>query len=381
MRSIQADGRWSASFKALESCLRLPAVYLLSLFLITAIILLDVHTEAEISLSVFYLLPVLLASWYGNRTAGLVVSLVSGLAWILVDATEREYVHPTTPYWEATARLGTYLFVAFAISQGRRLLRRDREQLLTVALLNETLEHKVRERTGELQENIRELQAFTYTMAHDLRAPLRALHGFSDMLQEEYGPLLEDTGRDYLRRISASAIHMDALVLDLVDYAHLLHEPVQGGPVQLEQVLGDVIRSMEGNLNSRRAAIRIERPVASVVAHPALLGKVLRRLLTNAVQYVRGGSEPEIRIRTELEEGWVRLWIEDNGVGIAPEYRDRLFKPGERLEPGGSGMGLAFTRKAMERMKGRVGVESQVGKGSRFWLELRPVDAIPANSE
>jgi signal transduction histidine kinase len=376
MSSLQADGRGSASLKGVESCLRLPAVYLISVFLITAIIAIDVHTEAEISLSVFYLLPVMLASWYGNRTAGLVVSMASGLAWVLVDVSEREHVHSATPYWEAMTRLGTYLFVASAITQLRGSLRREHEQLLTVARLNETLEEKDKERTRELQENIRELEAFTYTMAHDFRAPLRALHGFSDMLQEEHGELLKEAGCDYLRRISASAAQMDSLVRDLLDYGHLIHQAVDREPVELGRVLDGVLRSMEGDLQRRRAALRVERPTARVLAQPALLSGVLRRLLANAAQYVRGGSEPEIRIRTELENGWVRLWIEDNGIGIAPEHRERLFKPGERLEPGGSGLGLAFARKAMERMRGRVGVESQVGKGSRFWLELPSADPI-----
>lgn len=360
------------SREAASRRLGLPTVYSVSLLIIAVIIAFDVHTEAEISLSVFYLLPVMLASWYGNRTAGLVISLVSGVAWMLVDVSEREYIHPATPYWEATARLGTYLLVAFGIAQLRNSVKREREQLETVARLNVTLEQKVLERTRELQENIRELEAFTYTMAHDLRAPLRALHGFSDVLREECGPTLKEPGVDYLRRISASALQMDALVRDLLAYAHLIHRPVASEPVELEELLALVLQLMEGDLKRRRAEVVVEKPVARVLAQPGLLTEVLRRLLTNALQYVRDGNRPLIRIRAENREGWTRLWIEDNGIGIAPEYRDRIFAPGERLDSAGSGsgMGLTIARKAMERMNGRVGVESQLGKGSRFWIEL-----------
>src|SRR6185295_4598389 len=106
--------------------LGLPTVYAVSLLIIAVVIAFDVHTEAEISLSVFYLLPVMLASWYGNRTAGLLISLVSCVEWMLVDVSEREYIHAATPYWEATARLGTYMLVAFAISQLRLSVRRER---------------------------------------------------------------------------------------------------------------------------------------------------------------------------------------------------------------------------------------------------------------
>ena len=347
--------------------------------MIALIIALDVHTEAEISLSVFYLLPVMLASWYGNRTAGLLVSLASGLAWVLVDVSEREYAHPATPYWEATARLGTYLLVAFAISSLRRLLKREREQMRDAARVNATLEQKVEERTRELQDNLRELEAFTYTMAHDLRAPLRSLYGFSDALQEEFGTTLGEPAGDYLRRISASAVHMDALVRDLLAYAHLIHQKVEPVSVDLDEVLDGALQAMAQELKDRRADVRRERTNERVLGQPVLLGEVVRRLLTNAVQYVQAERAPRVRIAVDLREARLRLWIEDNGIGIAPEYCERIFAPGERLEPGGNGMGLAIVRKAIERMKGRVGVESQPGIGSRFWLELPRAEPIASS--
>src|SRR5207237_1853225 len=140
---------------------------------------------------------------------------------------------------------------------------REREQRLNVGRLNVTLEQKVEERTRELQENIRELQAFTYTMAHDLRAPLRALSGFSDVLREEYGAVLRDPGADYLRRISSSALQMDELIRDLLAYAHLIHQPVETETVELEAVLEDVLREMDRELRGRRASVRIDRPLAA----------------------------------------------------------------------------------------------------------------------
>jgi len=355
-----------------SSKLRLSIVYSVSLFLIAVIIAFDVHTEAEISLSVFYLLPVMLASWHGNRTAGVLMALVSGISWMLVDVSEREYVHPATPYWEATARLGTYLLVALSISQLRRSVKHEREERVTAGRLNVTLEHKVEERTGELQQHLRELETFTYTMAHDLRAPLRAIHGFSEILEEEYGESLDREAHDYLRRLSSAAIQMDGLIRDLLAYAHLIHQPVQAETVDLEALLSRVLGSLEPELKAHHAVVRVEGPVPRVLGQRILLDEVLKRLLSNAIQYVQPGNEPQIRIRGENQNGWARLWIEDNGIGIPPEYQDRIFGPGEKLDSvgGKSGMGLTIARKAMERMKGRLGVESQPGKGSRFWLEL-----------
>src|SRR5205085_3950928 len=104
-------------------------------------------------------------------------------------------------------------------------------------------------------------------------------------------------------------------------------------------VLEDVLREMDRELRGRRASVRIDRPLAGVLAQPVLLGEVLRRLLSNAARFVRDGKEPQISIRTESREEWVRLWIEDNGIGIAPEYQDRIFGPGERLESDGDGNG------------------------------------------
>jgi signal transduction histidine kinase len=131
---------------------------------------------------------------------------------------------------------------------------------------------------------------------------------------------------------------------------------------------------MEAELAPRRAQIAVDPGLPSVRGHRATLHRALANLISNAAKFVAPGTQPRIHVSGEIREGWVRLWIEDNGIGIPPEHQERVFGIFERLhkqkEYPGTGIGLAIVRKAMERVGGRAGVDSQVGKGSRFWIDL-----------
>jgi signal transduction histidine kinase len=239
---------------------------------------------------------------------------------------------------------------------------------------NMTLEQKVEERTRELQENIRELEAFTYTMAHDLRAPLRALHGYSDILREELEGVLSASDKDYLNRIGEAARRMDRLVLDLLDFAHLIHYPVQNQEIDAEGLLRTVESALEKELKPGTADVRLEGSIPRVRGEVGLVTEVLRQLLFNALRAKEEGMDRRIRVRVHAErrDEWVRISVEDNGPEIPVQHHPRVFEPGERWRPGdATGMGLAIVRKAVERMDGHVGVEPAPEGGSRFWFELR----------
>lgn len=173
----------------------------------------------------------------------------------------------------------------------------------------------------------------------------------------------------------AEAIHrMDELVQDLLAYSRVSRAELTLEPIDLAGMVADIIRQLSHDLEERKAEVLIEGSLPTVQAHGVTLSQVLTNLISNAVKFVAKGVRPRIVVRAELRDGSVRIWVEDNGIGIAPENQARIFGVFVRLHSTddfpGTGIGLAIVEKGVQRMGGRVGLESQVGKGSRFWIEL-----------
>jgi signal transduction histidine kinase len=199
--------------------------------------------------------------------------------------------------------------------------------------------------------------------------------GLSRILMEEHIQKADETGHEYARRIVESGKRMDAMVQDLLEYSRLVREDLQLEPVDLGELLREVLSSMDADLAERGASVTVRDPFPAVLAHRGALAQAITNLIQNAAKFVLPGKRPEIIISAETKAGPVVLSVEDHGIGIAPEHHDRIFGVFQRLHDEraypGTGIGLAIVRKAMERMGGRAGVESQPGRGSRFWLELK----------
>ncbi|NHC37843.1 sensor histidine kinase [Scytonema millei] len=244
--------------------------------------------------------------------------------------------------------------------------------------LNATLEQKVSDRTAQLQEINRELEAFAYSVSHDLRAPLRTIRGFARALQEDYGDRLDDLGKEYLESITADAAQMDRLIAELLAYSQLTRTKITLQPVALMTTIASARKQLETDLQEKQAEITVTTPLPTVLAHSQTLTQAVANLLSNALKFIKPESRPQVEIKYQLiqyhQQQWARLWIIDNGIGIAPSDRERIFRIFERLHGietyPGTGIGLAIVRKSIERMGGCVGVESQLGQGSRFWIEL-----------
>ncbi len=238
----------------------------------------------------------------------------------------------------------------------------------------EHLEELVEERTARLEEKNAELEAFAYSVSHDLRAPLRAMQGFSRALLEDYASVLDARGRDYAERVVSAASRMDSLIRDLLDYSRISRHEIKMGAVSLDEVVEDALRQLDAGIREKEAMVKVEGPLPWVKAHYSTLLQVVANLISNAITFTAPGVKPEVCIDWEELDGWVRLRVADNGIGIAPEHRERIFRIFERLHGvetyPGTGIGLAVVRKGMERMGGRIGVESEEGKGSEFWIEL-----------
>jgi PAS domain S-box-containing protein len=249
--------------------------------------------------------------------------------------------------------------------------RRDEEEL---ERLNVDLEARVTERTAELE-------AFAYSVSHDLRAPLRAVQGFSDALLDDYDDKLDETGQDYLRRIGQAATRMDRLIRDLLAYSRLSSSSMHPQEVSLGSIVTEAAETIAPEVADRQAELVVDRPLPTVRAYGPALRQVVANLLSNAVKFVEPGQEARVRVWAESRGPHVRLWIEDSGIGIAPEHCERIMRVFERLhgedEYPGTGIGLAIAKKAISRLGGHLGVESELGHGSRFWIELPHASDTP----
>jgi PAS domain S-box-containing protein len=242
----------------------------------------------------------------------------------------------------------------------------------------ERLEQTVAERTASLREAVEQMEEFSYSVSHDLRAPLRAMTAYAGVLLEEYGRCLDDTGRNYLEKIRRSSDRMNRLTQDVLTYSRVARAQVHLEPIALERVIKDIIHQYS-HLQPPAAEIEIRSPLLDVLGHEITLGQCVANLLTNAVKFIAPGIKPRVNIWTERRGKKVRTWFHDNGIGIKPEHQSRIFQMFERIHPEGTyegtGIGLTIVRKAVEKMGGSVGVESEGQNGSRFWIELRSTEA------
>jgi signal transduction histidine kinase len=320
---------------------------------------------------------------------------------VMVQATETGPLHGKTVAMNEALMLGAVrqhelaeaanrLNARLELEMAERKLAQQALMDAKAALADEAvlLERLVAERTTELSSTNKQLEAFVYTIAHDLRAPLRSMEGFSDMLVKDERLGLSGRGHDFAQRISASARLMDAMLTDLLAFSRISQQKLDLVPVKLETIVGATLARLQRDIQKTKGQVQATGPWQAVLAHGPTLNQVLFNLLSNALKFVRSGVPPQIRLRTEeassarpstpfLHPGFVRVWVEDNGIGIAPEHRDQIFRLFLRLHRDafeGTGVGLAIVQKAIERMGGRIGVESSSGHGSRFWFDLRKAE-------
>ncbi|HSU55284.1 MAG TPA: PAS domain S-box protein [Candidatus Dormibacteraeota bacterium] len=280
---------------------------------------------------------------------------------------------------------GTLLNISLTVSplrdaQGKIIgaskIARDITELFkarqALAQSHEELERRVAERTASLTEAIAQMEEFSYSVSHDLRAPIRAMAGYADAVLEDCADKLDDQAREYLKQIIRSGARMDRLILDILKYSKLARAEIVLQPLSLSVLVTDIVRQYP-QMQPPHAKITIQDQMPEVLAYEPSLTQAISNLLSNAVKFVAPGVTPEVRIYSERRDNRVRLSVEDNGIGIKPEHQARLFGLFQRIHPlevyDGTGIGLAIVRKAVERMGGKVGLQSN-GRGSIFWVEL-----------
>jgi signal transduction histidine kinase len=247
----------------------------------------------------------------------------------------------------------------------------------------EDLEKQVTERTAALREMNAEMEMFSTSVAHDIRAPLRVIKGYAEVLLEEKFEALGAEAVEYITRIARSAGRLDHLLYDLLQYSRVSRGHLELHPVALVSLLREVIEDQLQAADRTPAEIHLLGANESVLAQISVLRQVLVNLLENARKFVRPGVAPVIFVRSESTDTRVRILVADNGIGIDPQFHGKIFSIFERLNGEkypGTGIGLAVARRAIERMGGRIGVEPNQYGGSTFWIELRKTDPSGADA-
>ena len=227
------------------------------------------------------------------------------------------------------------------------------------------------------EEAYADLEAFSYSVSHDLRAPLASIRIFAEAILKDHADKLDGEFKENVGYIIQSASEMAKMTKDILAYSHTSASAFELEPISLESVVSHAVAQLRAEFAQREVQLNIVEPLPYVRGHQTLLEQIVINLLTNAAKFVAPNLRPEIKVWAEPSSSalpMVRLWIEDNGIGIPPDQQERIFQLFERGhardEYTGTGIGLAIVRRGIERMGGRIGLESTVGVGSRFWVEL-----------
>jgi signal transduction histidine kinase len=236
--------------------------------------------------------------------------------------------------------------------------------------LNTELEKRIDERTAQLQAANKELEAFTYSISHDLKAPLRALTGFSSILASDYAPQLSPDARHLLQNIEDAAANMARMIDGLLTYSRMERKNISQQTIALEPAIRAILHEKQSEILQSHVEIELKIEQESLQADHEGFQIVFRNLLDNAIKFSARTANPRI----EIGGAGTSLWIKDNGIGFDPHKASRLFDLFQRFhneaEYPGTGLGLSIVRKVMERMGGSVHAESQPGQGATFYLEF-----------
>jgi signal transduction histidine kinase len=265
--------------------------------------------------------------------------------------------------------LQTMFIAGLLIERSRRRRAKD-----SLDRLNAELEQRIAARTAALDAKSRELETFAYSVAHDLKAPLRGIDGYSRLLLEDHIENLNDEGRSFLNTIQTSTREMNQLIEDLLDYSRLERRDLKPDRIALQPLVKGLVEQQQHELSDRKVDFVVSVNGGDVTADVSGLTQALKNYLDNAIKFTREVPHGRIEVGSEEKDHTCVLWVRDNGLGFDMKYHDRIFEIFQRLnhseEYPGTGVGLAIVRKAMERMGGRAWGVGEPGQGATFYLEI-----------
>src|SRR5258708_10986375 len=273
--------------------------------------------------------------------------------------------------------------VAVLISTFNEMLGQIQERDAALGKARDHLEQQVQERTAQLDAANKELEAFSYSVAHDLRAPLRHINGFTSILQDEYGPAMDATAQHYLKSVSGAAKNMGHMVDDLLKMGRIGRQELVSRSTKLNSLVESVLQDLQPECDARQIDWRIgELPSADCDA--GLMKQVFANLLSNALKYTRLREKAFIGVRQVMSEGAPTIFIRDNGAGFDQQYAHKLFGVFQRLHRAedfeGTGVALATVQRIVQKHGGRIWAEAEVDKGATFFFALAPDSQNSAHS-
>jgi signal transduction histidine kinase len=340
---------------------KLPAIpnAILIVALMAIIFAADASSGTEISLSIFYLIPIAIATWSYGRTTGLALSLVCAILWLLGEVVAgKEYSNAVIPFWNMLVRLGFFVIVTLTLATRKRIEA---------------------ELIGARHEAVAANRAkteFVNRVTHELRTPLAAIVGFSDIMEKRSGPLMTQQDRDLLRRIRANGESLVSLVEGVLDVGRAQSDATTlKQTLDLSELITTTAADFEHRLRPGVELIVDVPPNLTIESDTGLLRQIVLNLISNAVKFTERG---QIRIGVGMADGTrpVSIFVEDSGIGIPADRLQAIFLPFEQADPsihsrfGGAGLGLTIARDLCHRLGCQLHVDTKVGTGSRFTIVL-----------
>jgi len=343
------------------------------------------HNDSDELITAEYLFENELANYNFRSFAGaqmLTEGRITGILCIYSEKEGREFTRTDLDHLQIVANQ-----IGISIENNRLFEQNEKQkeilvkQIITnkkskeeIQKLNEELEMKVKLRTSQLEASIKELETFTYSVSHDLKAPLRGIDGYSKLLLDLYKPGLNEEAQIFIETIRRSTLQMNQLINDLLDYSRLERSQLSTEHVKIKDLVKSVLSIYNADLEAGNFKINVNIPDIELITDSKGLTIALRNLVENAIKFTKGNIEPSIQIDVEENDlAWI-ISVNDNGIGFDMKYHQKIFEIFQRLqrieEFPGTGIGLAMVSKAMQRMRGRAWAESTLGVGSSFYLEI-----------
>ena len=392
-------GLWPAEY--LATFAGLVALLALVAYVYTSVSFLSARPRRPLAFhTVFLLLGLSVALVFGRPARGLMALAISGttgglmvrrlipaaafipivLGWLTMEGYRANwYSVPIAASYFSVSIIAVFGALIWATASSLRAIDAERQKAQATAdRLNLELEQRVADRTAALEAANQELEAFSYSVSHDLRAPLRTIDGFSRILLEDYGPTLTSEARDYLRRVCAGSQRMGQLVDDLLSLARVARHRMERRPVDLTALAEAAVAELRRDDPDRQMRVTIQAGLR-VHADANLMRVILDNLLGNAWKFTRNCESPCLDIRAVTHDGETVYVIRDNGAGFDMKYAGKLFGAFERLhavsEFEGTGIGLATVRRIVQRHGGTVWAEGAVGRGAAFYFTVPSIEA------
>jgi len=263
--------------------------------------------------------------------------LITAAAIVYVDHVVRGFYWPQSVYgvlsaspWRAVEHAWwvsfEVVFLSIAIRQSLREMVLIAERQAQLHSQKAEIEAEVKERTADLTTVNRQMETFCYSMSHDLKAPLRGIHSFSSILVEDHGNALNEQAKEYVNRIQEAATKMNRLVNDLLEYSRVSRTKFAFSPVDMSRVTEETLRLLSSEIKQQVASIHVAPDLGVVIGHEATLIQVMLNLVGNALRYGKLGVHPSLDIRSESRGSRIRICVEDNGIGVAPEFHKKIFE-------------------------------------------------------